>query len=45
MFNRQGTRLLGRRVEDPCVLVTDVPVSSSGAGGGAAAGGRVRLSA
>ncbi len=45
MFNRQVTRLLGRRIEDPCVLVTDVPVSSSGAGGGAAAGGRVRLSA
>ena len=27
------------------MLVTDVPVSSFGAGGGAAAGGRVRLSA
>jgi len=45
VFNRQGTRLLGRRIEDPCVLVNDVPVSSFGAGGGAVAGGRVRLSA
>ena len=42
MFNRQGTRLLGGRITDPYLMVTEVP---SLTGGAAAALQNVRLSA
>ena len=31
MFNRQGTRLLGGKINDPFVVVTDVPTFTGGA--------------
>ena len=43
MFNRQGTRLLGGLINDPFVVVTDVPTFTGGAA--AAATGHIYLSA
>ena len=43
MFNRQGTRLLGGLINDPFVVVTDVPTFTDGAA--AAATGHINLSA